>query len=330
MALIIVFIILFLLIPPGSFALIKGIKDYLKSYLFGRRRSSTAIKAQQEKEGLNRKLKKRIAFTRKDPRKKPIPFKIIFYGIYLAGFGISALAGVLSNWQLLLFSFVIAYSAMVFSAITANKIVKERDAVLKRMMELKGSKMRFVTRDKGVTPTPEAEFKVVEWGEDLVSPSKMYIYLPTDFDLLQVDGFMESFNLIFGANGSWIADDTDEQYGGFNFNAGVAAIRVSTPLPKIANWHERYLNSKDIHWSFFPLALGAENGVPVYNEDLGVTEHVLGFAVNGGQEKLSKKNGVVIGKEVTSSPQILIAGGTGGGKSLNSKTPIKRIVDNIQ
>lgn len=304
------FLVLFLAIPPGLLSGAKYLKDYMKAQLLGRRRSTTAIRAQNEKEGLNKKIKKRVKFTTKDTRKSPVPFRLIFFGIYSFGAAASILAGFMGNFSIFLFSIFVAYSAIIFSYVTANKIVSERDTVLKRMMELKGSKMRFVVRDKGVTPSVDSEFQVVEWAEDLVTPRKLYIFLPTDFDILQVDGFLESFNLIFGKNGQWISDDTDEQYGGFDFNSGVAAIKTSTPLPQRADWHERYLNSKDVHWSFFPLALGSENGVPVYNEDLGVTEHVLGFAVNGGQEKLSKKNGVVLGKEVTSSPQILIAGGT--------------------
>lgn len=318
----IIFVILFFIVPPGIFMMTRMLKEYAKANLFGRRRSATAIANQKAKEGLNKKASKRIKFTLRDPRKKPVPFRIIFFLIYIVGAVISFVGGMTGNWSLLLLSFLFAYGAILFSIITANRIVKEREAVMKRMLELKSSKMKLVNREKGALPNPEEEFKVLEWSEDLTSPVKMYIFLPTDFDILQVDGFMESFNLIFGKNGQWIADDTDEQYGGFDFNAGVAAIRTSTPLPQIAMWHERYLNPKDIHWSFFPLALGAENGVPVYNEELGITEHVLGFAVNGGQEKLSKKNGVVIGKEVTSSPQVLVAGGTGGGKSLNSSSKV--------
>lgn len=324
MGLAILFLILYLIFPSGIFMLLRYVKDYLKSYFFGRKKSSTAV-VQNVKEGLNQKVKKRIKFTMADPRKNPIPFKKVFIAIYLLGLSVSILGGFLGSWSLLLVAIMISYISFIFSIITSNKIVSEREQVMKRMLELKGSKMRFVNREKGSVPSPATEFKVLEWGDDLVSPVKMHLYMPTDFDILQVDSFLESFNLIFGSNGQWIADDTDETYGGFDFNAGVAAIKVTPPLPQMANWHERYLNKKEVHWSFFPLALGAENGVPVYNEELEVTEHVLGFAVNGGQEKLSKKNGVVLGKEVTSSPQILIAGGTGGGKSINSSTPIIRI-----
>lgn len=300
-------------------------KDYLKSYFFGRRRSATAIRNEAMKEGFNKKASKRIKFTLKDTRKKPIPFRIIFLLIYTIGAVISFIGGLNGDWRFLLAAISIAYVALIFSIIAANKIVSERDVVLKRMLELKGSKMRFTNKDKGYIPSPTSEFKILEWSEDLLTPVKMYVYMPTDFDILEVESFLESFNLVFGGNGQWISDDTDKQYGGFDFNAGVAAIRVSTPLPKMAMWHERYLDPKDIHWSYFPLALGSENGVPIFNEELKQTEHVLGFAVNGGQEKLSKKNGVNIGPEVTSSPQALIAGGTGGGKSLSSNTLVKVI-----
>lgn len=327
MGLALLFLLLFVIIPPGVFIFSKIAKDYLKNYFFGRRRSSSSVLAKSAKEGVNKKASKRIKFTISDTRKKPIPFKLIFIGIYLLGSVVSIVGGFLENWSLLAVSILIAYVAFIFAIITANKIVSERDQVLKRMLELKGSKMKFVNREKGFQPNPSSEFKILEWSEDLIHPVKMYLYMPTDFDILEVDNFLESFNLIFGGNGQWISDDTDKVYGGFDFNAGVAAIRVSSPLPKMAMWHERYLNSKDVHWSYFPLGLGSENGVPVYNDELKRTEHVLGFAVNGGQEKLSKKNEVVIGKEVTSAPQILIAGGTGGGKSLYVKTPVKLIIE---
>lgn len=325
LGLLIVFILLYLIVPPGSFWALKSLKNYIKGQLFGRRRSTTALKAEAQVEGFNQKLSKRTKFTMKDPRNKPIPFRLVFITIYLAGLAISAVSAFTGGWKILLFSFILAYTSFFFSYFSANKVVKERDQVMKRMLELKQGKMRLVNKDKGVIPTPANEFKVLEWHEDLVTPIKLHLYMPTDFDTLEVDGFLESFNRVFNSKGQWISDDTDEQYGGFDFNAGVAAIRVTTPLPQMAPWHERYLNPKDIHWSYFPLALGSENGVPIFNEELEQTEHVLGFAVNGGQEKLSKKNEVVIGKEVTSSPQILIAGGTGGGKSLSKDTPVRVI-----
>lgn len=321
------FLILFLIVPPGIFKFGKMAKDYLISYFFGRRKSSTAIRAEAAKEGINKKATKRIKFTFSDPRKKPIPFRLIFILIYLAGATVSFVGGLNGSWKTLLASFVIAYVALIFSIITANKIVTERDVLLYRMLDLKGVKMRYVSRDKGTLATPASEFRINEWSEDLLSPTKMYIYMPTDFDTLQIDTFLESFNLVFGGNGQWISDDTDKTHGGFDFNAGVAALRVSTPLPQMAMWHERYLDPKDIHWSYFPLALGSENGVPLYNTELERTEHVIGFAVNGGQEKLSKKNGAIIGNEITAAPQILIAGGTGGGKSLKSTTPVKVFID---
>lgn len=324
MALVLLFLVLFLIIPPGVFIAGKFAKDKIKSYLFGRQRSKTSINA-QEKEGLNKKINKRLSFTVKDPRKSPVPFKLIFFLIYGLGAAVSIVGGFSENWSLLAVAIFIAYGAVIFSVITANKIVKARETVMKRMLELKASKMKLVNREKGVPNRPENEFKVLEWGEDLVSPIKMHIYLPTDFDILQVDGFMESFNLIFGGAGRWVENDSDEDHKGFDFNAGIASLRVTPKLPPIAIWHERYLNPETIHWSYFPLALGSENGVPVYNEELDRTERVLGFAVNSGQNKLASQKGFLIGQEITSSPQVLIAGGTGGGKALDSNTKILKL-----
>lgn len=320
----IIFLILYIVIPPGILFLGKMAKEQAKMALFGRKRSATAIKAQVQKEGFNQKISKRVKFTLKDPRNNPIPFRLVFFLIYGSGAGLAIFGGFVGKFNILLTAIFLAYVAVIFSAITSKKIVKERDQVIKRMMELKGSKMRFVNSEKGAVPTPDTEMRVLGWSEDLTAPIKMELYMPTGFDILEVDKFLESFNLVFNSNGQWIADEESE-YQGFNFNAGVAAIKVSPKLPQIANWHERYLNEKDIHWSYFPLALGSENGVPVYNEELEITERVLGFAVNGGQEKLSKKNGVQIGPEITSAPQVLIAGGTGGGKSLSTQTKIEVI-----
>lgn len=323
MGLAITYLLLYIVIPPGILLLAKIGKNYIKRMLFGRRLSKSALRAQAEKEGFNRKLSKRVQFTLRDPRNKPIPFRLVFLLIYFAGAGVSVAGGFTENAGFLALAIPISYFSMFFAYISANGVVSERDVVSKRMLELKGSKMRFVDREKGAITRPESEFRILEWDEDLTSPKKMHIYMPTDFDILEVDRFLESFNLIFGSNGQWIADTDDKDYGGFDFNAGVAAIKVSGRLPQIAMWHERYLSSKDIHWSYFPLALGSENGVPVYNEELDKVEHVLGFAVNSGQEKLSKSNNVAIGPEITAAPQILIAGGTGGGKALSSDTKVK-------
>lgn len=323
---IVLFLIMYVIIPPGIFVLAKFAKEQTKQALFGRTRSNTAIQ-QNKKEGLNKKILNRVKFTMSDPRNKPIPFRLVFLAIYLVGAIISLFAGFLSSFNVLLISFFFHYTSIAFSYITANRIVNERAVVLDRMLQLKASKMRLVNRDKGVIATPQSEFKVVEWGPDLVNPSKMYIYMPTDFDSLAVDGFMESFNLIFGSKGQWVQDREDKLYKGFDFNSGVAAIKVTPPLPQRADWHMRYLEDENIHWSFFPLALGSENGVPVYNEETGRTEHVLGFAVNSGQQKLAKKKGVQIGAEIASAPQTLIAGATGGGKSLSTSTVINRVVE---
>lgn len=327
MTLAIIFIILYASVPPAIFMGAKLAKEQIKYALFGRRKSRTAIQNENKKEGFNKKLIKRIKFTLKDPRKKPIPYRLIFILIYLIGAGLAIFGGLAENWAFLGLALIAQYISIIFSAITAKSIISKRDAVLERMLDFKRNKMRLVNREKGVLVTPEMEIKVMEWDEDLVTPTKLHLYMPTDFDILHVEGFLESFNLIFNSNGQWIADETDEQHDGFDFNAGVAAIRVSPKLPSIANWHERYLNPKYIHWSYFPLALGSENGVPVYNEEEDRFESVLGFSVNSGQEKLSKKNEVKIGSEVVAAPMTLIAGGTGGGKSLVSTTVVKVIVD---
>lgn len=322
---ILLYIVLYAILPPILLVSVRALKEYIKRQLFGARRSKTAI-VQDVREGFNEKLNKRVKFTIKDPRNEPVPYRLVFLIILIAGLIVAVVASIIGKIGILFTAFLIHYISYGFSYITADKIVKERDEVLKRMIELKASKMRLANKEKGAIPRPENEFKILEWADDLVNPKKMYIFMPTEFDILAVDSFLESWNLIFGGQGQWIADRDDEQYGGFNFNSGVAALKVSPPLPQRADWHTRYLNPEHIHWSFFPLAIGSENGVPIYNEEIDAVEHVLGFAVNSGQNKLSKKNGVTLGTEITSAPQVLIAGGTGGGKSLNSQTPIEVVI----
>jgi hypothetical protein len=321
---ILIFILLYVAFPPGLSFGLRALKGYLKDALFGRQKSKTAINQLNMKEPLSVKLSKRRRFTLKDPRNKPIPYRLVYVGMYLLGLIGAGVAGSYGAWIGLPVALLLNYGSTLFAYFSANKIVSERDAVLKRMMELKQSKMGLMNKDRSVMPDPNMEFKVSEWAEDFINPIKMQIFMPTDFDLLSVDRFMESFNLIFGGNGQWVADDAE---GGFDFNAGIASLKVSPKLPERADWNIRYLSEEDIHWSFFPLALGSENGVPVFNEETGQTERVLGFAVNGGQEKFSKKKGVNIGPEITSAPQILIAGGTGGGKSLHSQTKVKVIIE---
>lgn len=300
--------------------LARMLKDQIKYELFGRR-SKTKINT-IKKEGLSRKLSKRIKFTMSDPRKTPIPFKIVFIAIHFVGAGLAGFAGFADIWPLFFFSYIIYLVAVIFSIATANGIVKRRDVVIERMLEKKREQIKLMDREAVDAGLYQTEFNILGWHDDLVNPSSLHIYLPTSFTPEQIDDFLYSFNTLFGENGSWIANMDDEQYQGFDFSAGVASIKTTEKLPTIAMWDEKYLDPTQIHWGYFPLALGSENGVPLENKETGEIEHVLGFSVNSGQEKLSKNNGVNIGAEITSAPQILIAGGTGGGKSLNSRSKV--------
>lgn len=316
-----IFVLLYFAIPPLSLKIGKMMKDQAKYSIYGRQRSRTAIN-QDAEAGFNARLAERKAFTKRDPRTKPIPFKIMYLGMLIVGAIASFFIGLFElkfKWAML--AWLINFGSMAFSYITADEIVVERNKVLERMLSLKHSKMGLVSDSKS-NPILQEEIQVIEWHDDLVTPRKLYLYMPTTFDSLQVNGFLESFNLIFNSHGQWIANMEDETHRGFDFNAGVASLRVSPPLPQRADWHERYLLNEKVHWSFFPLAIGSENGIPIENEETGKIEHVLGFAVNSGQNKLSAKQGVIIGSEIVAAPQVLIAGGTGGGKALASDTEV--------
>lgn len=320
------FLIMYLAIPPFVLWFGKMMKDQFKYSLYGRKRSQTAI-AQEAEAGFNARLKERKDFTKRDPRTKPIPYKIIYIAIYALGAIGSFIVGTFDfKFKYAALMWLFNFGSMAFSYITADEIVVERKKVLERMLSLKQSKMGLVSESKSNPILPD-EIEVLEWHDDLITPKRLYLYMPTTFDSLQVTSFLESFNLIFNSHGQWIANMEDENYTGFDFNAGVASLRVSPPLPQRADWHERYLLNEKVHWSFFPLAIGSENGIPIENEETGKVEHVLGFAVNSGQNKLSAKQGVTIGSEIVAAPQILIAGGTGGGKSLSVDTLVVTVTD---
>lgn len=321
----IIYLILYLIGPPLTLKVGRYAKEQIKYSLYGRRRSNTAI-SQQASEGFNARLRKRTEFTMRDPRTEPIPYRIVFIGIYILGGIVAILGGFLGKFIFLLLAWGISAGGMAYSYITADPIVTERDKVIERMVSLKQSKMGLMSDNK-TSPDPNQELRVIEWNDNLIAPKRLHLYMPTTFDNLQITGFLESFNLIFGSNGRWIENLNDEEYQGFDFNAGVASLRTSAPLPQRADWHERYLLNERIHWSFFPLAIGSENGVPVINEETGKQEHILGFAVNSGQNKLASKQGFKIGAEIVAAPQILIAGGTGGGKSLSVDTLVVTVTD---
>jgi hypothetical protein len=166
------------------------------------------------------------------------------------------------------------------------------------------------------------EFQILKWADDNVSPLKIRLMLPTRFDPLNENALLEKVSNLFGIDGArWVADMSDEDVPGFDYNLGLATIAMTAPLPNRADWNERYLTHSAVHWGFFPMALGSENGLQLENED-GKIEHVLGYDPIGQASKFAEKQGVQVGPEIVAAPHALIAGGTGGGKALDLDTII--------
>lgn len=99
-------------------------------------------------------------------------------------------------------------------------------------------------------------------------------------------------------------------------------ISLEAPLPRIAMWDPKYLENDLIQWSFFPLGLASKWGVPIPNEETGEVDRVVGFDVNGTQGKFMDKNGIPKNSDIMPSPHAILAGVTGGGKSVMQRNVI--------
>ena len=109
---------------------------------------------------------------------------------------------------------------------------------------------------------------------------------------------------------------TNEDFKGWDTTKGGVVIKLEEPLPSKAPWDAWYIEHPDIQWSFFPLGLSTRGGVPLVNPNTGVEERVVGISLDNEQRKYGDKKGLALGDEISSSPMSLIAGATGGGKSV--------------
>lgn len=322
-----IFIMLYAIIVPATNLGVQLTKRWLQQMMYGRR-SKTAYRQEVKKETFASKLYKRLKFTiREDKRStKGVSNKLIVISILLIGALVAFLAGTMQSWSMLFLAIIIQLIGLGISSAFSKAILTKREEILDRMLSLKQQRMGIIGDAKKGVHLAE-NIKVIEWGEDYIHPAKLHMYMPTSFDSPRVSDFMTFFNQLFNTKGVWVQNLNDEQYEGFDFQAGVASLRVTPPLPGRADWHERYLFDDNIAWSFFPLALGSEGGVPITNPETGAIEHILGFDVNGEQGKLMGKRGLHAGPDMTASPQALVAGATGGGKSLAENTIVATVTE---
>lgn len=266
---------------------------------------------------LNKKKKKN-----KEPNSSKIQNRQLVALIWLTGLLIVAGCAFTHQWKFIALGYVLFFFAMGFGIMSAKDVVETRKNILNRMFEIGQSKMSLSMEYKN---NPGAVILVLEWA-DYIRPQRVKIQVPTNFSEESTESFLRQFNQIFGTEVTWVPfDDPETGTPGWNFAEGEAVFYAVPPLPKIAPWDEHYVLGEGVAWSFFPIALGVENGLELVNPKTGETENVLGFDFSGEQIKIGKEHGIKVGSEITTSPMVFIGGGTGGGKSLASNTLVRVI-----
>lgn len=276
-------------------------------------------------------IMERIKFTFKDgrvlqlgnkdePKSEGVTNKQFFALLWFIGL-IAALAFVFFGKLWFLFAIPVLFMISIgFSLITASPIIKGREKILAKMFEV-GKSTLGAPEDGG--NTPQSMIQILEWRE-LLKPNKVKFLVPTTFNGDNTETFMRQFNQVFGSETTWVAfNDPETGKPGWDFEEGMVTLKEMPPLPMKAPWSAHYVKSDAVAWSFFPIGLGVESGLELPNPETGEIENVLGFDVAGLQYDLAKEKGIKCSPSITGSPQALVAGGTGGGKSLATNTLVK-------
>lgn len=284
------------------------------------------------------KWKEHIGFTLRDkrnfaygkdketgePKTLNITRKAAFFWLGAFGFIVSMIGALLTsafltNWWVILIGMTIFFNTMHFAIASAKPILKERKRLLDRMFSVGNKSFHYPAEN---AENPQSVITVLEW-DDYVTPSKVEFEVPDGFGQEGEEGFLRQFNQIFGTQRTWVpSHDPEQEEYGWDYDKGVVTLYAVPPLPTMAPWHERYVLSPEIAWSFFPIALGVEHGVELTNPESGEIENVLGFDLSGVQSDVAKKTGTKVSSKIVVSPMALVAGGTGGGKSLSSDTMV--------
>lgn len=253
--------------------------------------------------------KERITFTMKDKRDAQIGKKQVnlqnrqmFFLIWGIGLATVVLGAFLENWKIYIPSYFIFFFATGFGISASKDILEKREKMFRRMFEIAQSKMGLSSE---FSENPQQAIRVLEWADPL-KPNKVQFDVPTTFGQEGEEGFLRQFNQVFGNETAWVPfDDAENGVPGWNYEEGTATFRAVPPLPTIAPWDEHYVIGEGVAWSFFPIALGVENGVALPNPQTGEVENVLGFDLSGEQTKIGKKAGLTVGPEITTSPMCL-------------------------
>lgn len=300
-------------------------------HLFIRRpmqkRGARRTDAKQLPKPLWGRITSKLKFAAKDKRpfsigkKVHLPLQIRQFFLLIYGLGLACCVGggFTKNPALFGLAFIIFLIWVAFGVMTARPILRARKKVVEKMFEISRSTLG---QSAEYAENPEQVVSVLEW-RDGNSPVKARFHVPTNFNADSEENFLRQLNQIFGQESSWVAW-YDEQAGakGWDYAEGFVWLKEMPPLPQKAPWDEHYVLDKSVAWSFFPIALGIENGIEIANPATGKSENVLGFDLSGEQAELSKNLGTYCSPTITTSPMVLIAGGTGGGKALSVDTKV--------
>lgn len=322
-------VLLYLLLPWIFFRIIAIFHHFLvvKRY-YKKNRSRAAQK--NAPDPLWPRISKRIKYIFQDNRKftlkrdpdavmemgKPTNRMVLFI-VYISGAVIAGLTESFGFWKIQIPSYLIAIFVTIVGMIKSGEVLKKRDEIYQKMLEIGRSTLNLPADSDS-----REVINVMKW-HDTVKPEIVRFNVPATFNADGSERFLQQFNQTFGNESTFVPMiDKDKKIFGWEFDKGYVTIKENPPLPKRAEWSEKYVLDDRIAWSFFPLALGIENGVELIDPETGEKENVLGFDVSGLQVDLAKEKGLKIGEEITTSPMALIAGATGGGKALSVNTPI--------
>lgn len=254
--------------------------------------------------------------------------KLLFWVIWGTGL-IVALSNFVFGWQAFVAAFVVFVCSFAFGVLSSKKILEAREKVVSRIYSIAQS---YLSLPAGGNP---GEYVTVLDWRDHLKPNKVRISFPITVSDSSAEPFLRQFNLVFGRETAWVPDvvlptpkdpnnpksKEDPGNPGWDYENSVVTLKAVPPLPMRADWDEKYITNPAIAWSFFPVALGVENGTTLTSEK-GEKEHLLGFDLAGEQKSAAEKAGEVCSTHIVVSPMILVAGGTGGGKALDVKTPV--------
>ena len=283
------------------------------------------------------KLKPRVAFTMKDTRpifpkkgeevdvteepKKPLITRRLLFFILIA-LSLASGPGLLFA-GMATFAFIVPtvlfIAGMEYAIHSPVKIMAQRDKMYTSMYKIAQSTLGVEEELRG---NIYEVVKVTKWAPDGLTPLNIDFAVPPTFNAGGQQNFIELFNQNYGINNAWVARSVEKGVPGWDYENNVVHMYSVPPIPQIAPWHERYVLTEGIAWSFFPCGLGAENGVEMVNPETGKKEYVLGFDLSGEQKSVGEKAGLTVSPEITTSPMALVAGGTGSGKAIACDEPI--------